>query len=84
MYHGKPIFFGPYLDPRRELCERLKSTWKGFHFEDSHELAQGILYLLKNPEKLERFGREARQVIDDEKGHLTQNIDYIGRILGMQ
>ena len=84
MYHGKPIFFGPYLDPRRELCERLRGAWKGFQFENSHQLAQGVIYLLNNPEELGHLGRQAKQVIDEYGEPLTQNVDYIGRILTLQ
>ncbi|RZB30173.1 MAG: 3-deoxy-D-manno-octulosonic-acid transferase [Desulfobacteraceae bacterium Eth-SRB1] len=84
MYHGKPIFFGPYIDPRKEFCDRLKAVWQGLRFQDSHQLAKGIIYLLNNPEKMKRLSREAKQVIAEYGQALNKNIDFIRNILTMR
>lgn len=84
MYHGKPIFFGPYMDHRKEFCDRLKAIWQGLQFEDSHQLAQGVIYLLNNPETMEHLSSEAKQVIAEYGQELNKNIEFIRSILTMR
>jgi 3-deoxy-D-manno-octulosonic-acid transferase len=48
LYHGKPVFFGPYMEHRKELSEKLKETWTGIQINNSGQLANGIIYLLNN------------------------------------
>jgi len=84
MYHGKPIFFGPYIDHRKEFCDRLKAIWQGLQIQDSHQLAEGIIYLLNNPEKMKQLRREAKQIIAEYGQSLNKNIDFVRSILTMR
>ena len=81
MYHGKPIFFGPYIHPQEEYCKRLKKVWNGIQFNDGLQLAKSTLALIKSPETIRRLSGEAKTIISENEKSLKLSIDYLINIL---
>lgn len=81
LYHGIPVFFGPYMDHRKELSDKLKRIWTGIQVNNSEQLANGIFYLLNNPDKSKLLSKTSRQLIKNNKQSLNRNVEFLKNIL---
>jgi 3-deoxy-D-manno-octulosonic-acid transferase len=57
LVHGRPIFFGPYMNRWTEIAESLKSIYPGLQVRTSSELAENLIFLLNH----EEVGRELEE-----------------------
>lgn len=59
MWKKKPVIGGPASGIRRQII----NGQNGFIVTSSEEMAEKIIYLLKNPKKKNRLGKEARRTV---------------------
>lgn len=78
--HGKPVFFGRYTHNFRDIAQMAKSAGVGFEVSDPDSLAQGIVELLRQPERLADIQQKARALIETHQGATQHSIEYILRL----
>lgn len=81
MYHGKPIFFGPYMEHRKEFCNKLKEIWDGLEIINSRQLAQNVILLFKNPNIIRSFSVIAKKIIAEGEESIITNTSFLRKIL---
>lgn len=79
---GKPILMGPQvLNFSRE--SELFSAGNALHFvNDAHTLAENLMLLMQNHHQRTEMGKRARAIVDENRGALAKQLQYIGEILG--
>lgn len=50
LVHGRPIFFGPYMNRWTEITESLKSIFPGLEVRTASELAENLIFLMNHEE----------------------------------
>jgi len=65
---GKGVLFGPYMDNFQEISQCFVSMGAARVVSNKEELMSSILELLKNPEKLEKMGRIAFEIVKGHRG----------------
>ncbi|MCK8824295.1 lipopolysaccharide heptosyltransferase II [Fuchsiella alkaliacetigena] len=78
---GKLVFFGPHMFNFKENTKMLLESEAGVQVEDSEELAEEMVYYLRNSYQLQRKGRQARQVILNNQGAVEANLHLISNLL---
>jgi 3-deoxy-D-manno-octulosonic-acid transferase len=81
LYHGIPVFFGPYMEHRKELSDKLKGIWTGIQVNNSEQLADGIIYLLNHQDKTKLLCKISKQLIKDNEQSLNRNVEFFKKIL---
>lgn len=79
--HGKPVFFGPHTHNFRDIAHLAKQAEVGFEVTNATELAEGILNLLRQPEKREQIAQRARELIAHHQGATMRSVAYLARWL---
>lgn len=75
--YGKFSFFGPYMHNFSEISGLMKERGGGIEVGNVQELVKKIEALLKNPGELERRGREAFHVVEENRGAVKKNMGLI-------
>lgn len=80
-YWAKPIIFGPYMDNFPFARDFLKRN-AACEVQNPEDLAQCVIELLTNRTRLSQMGRNARAIIEENRGAVSRAIDLIRRIYG--
>jgi len=78
---GKPVFFGPNMHNFPEISAILKDAGVGIEVKDGAQLAREALRLIGEPERLERIGGLAKEILHANRGALSRNVELIERYL---
>jgi len=78
---GKPVFFGPNMHNFPEISAILKDSGVGIEVKDGAHLAREALRLIGEPERLERIGGIAKDILHANRGALARNVELIERYL---
>lgn len=79
--YGKPVFFGPAMHNFRDIAELALRAGVGFRVTTSQELAQGVLSLLRDPDRLDRIASEAERLIAANQGASERIASELTRLL---
>ena len=79
--YGKVSFFGPHMENFAEVSRLMKARGGGIEVADVEELVSVVGRLLKDPEEIERRGREALQVVMENRGAVARNMILIDRFM---
>ncbi|MBM7622947.1 3-deoxy-D-manno-octulosonic acid transferase [Sporohalobacter salinus] len=82
--HGKLVFFGPHMFNFKDNTRMVLEHGVGIQVKDADELAEEMLYYLQNQEKLEVKDRQARQMIESNKGAAKRNIELAAKLIGVE
>jgi 3-deoxy-D-manno-octulosonic-acid transferase len=74
---GCPVLFGPHTHNFVAMSEALIETGGGWRVKDGKELYAAMHTLLKDPDKLNRMGRSAKEFIEENQGALKRVMSYI-------
>jgi 3-deoxy-D-manno-octulosonic-acid transferase len=82
---GKPVFFGPHTDHCAEVARLLLHAGGGVSVGDGAQLYDVARSYLRDRQALERAGRMARRVLEENQGateralaHITKALDALG------
>lgn len=78
---GKPIVTGPHLFNFAEISAALRSAGAMSVINDSAELADTIVGLLREAEKSEAMGHAARQLVEENRGTLDRLMVVVDSLL---
>jgi len=78
-YWAKPIIFGPYMDNFPFARDFLKRD-AACEVQNPEDLAQRVIGLLRDRAGLTQMGRNARAIIEENRGAVSRAIDLIRRI----
>ena len=81
-FFGKPIFFGPSMFNFREIAEIFISRKAAVQIHSPAELEKQIRSLLADENERSAIGKNARQVLEENRGAVERNLEIIGTILG--
>ena len=73
--HGKPVLVGPYMFNFQEIFELLTSRGVCIMTPDENAFEKTLFDLLDHPEKMEKMGRAALEVVHENQGATERNID---------
>ena len=79
--YGKTVFVGPNMFNFREDLAYFKENNAIIQVSNKDELAEEIIYYLKNKELLEEKGKLARKLIDDNRGALERHLSEVDFLL---
>ena len=74
---GVPVLLGPHLDNCRELADFLIEPGAAEIVSGEGELAEKILYLLKNEEERRRRGKAAEKAVASQRGAAARCVDRL-------
>ncbi|HEA47235.1 MAG TPA: 3-deoxy-D-manno-octulosonic acid transferase [bacterium] len=77
---GKVPLFGPYMHNFVESARLLIEGKGGIQARDREELLENILDLLKNPEKKEKTGKSAQEIVKKHQGAAERTVELIGKL----
>jgi 3-deoxy-D-manno-octulosonic-acid transferase len=76
-----PVFFGPYTDHCAEVAHLLVGSGGGVSARDAAILTQEIRTVLRDREALQRRGRMARKVVEDNQGATERTLAHVTKAL---
>ena len=79
---GKMVFFGPHMQNFRANVELVKHYEVGIQVENSDELTEKMLYYLRNRGEMQEKGRQARRMIEENKGAAGRNLRLFEKLIG--
>ncbi|MCP4666813.1 MAG: 3-deoxy-D-manno-octulosonic acid transferase [Deltaproteobacteria bacterium] len=74
---GCPVLFGPHTHNFIAMSEALIESGGGWRVEDGTGLFEAMKTLLKDPDKLNRMGRSAKEFVETNQGALKRVMSYI-------
>jgi len=74
---GCPVLFGPHTHNFVAMSEALIESGGGWRVQDGKELYEAMKTLLKDPDKLSRMGRSAKEFVEKNQGALKRVMSYI-------
>lgn len=77
---GKAPLFGPYMHNFVESARLLLEGKGGIQARDREELLKNILDLLKNPEKREKTGKRAQEIVKRHQGASERTVELVGKL----
>jgi len=78
---GKPVLFGPSIEDFADAGNLLVKSGGGIQIQNSREMAEIIIGLLKDPEKVKSMGVSARQAVLSNMGAAGKHADVIRDVL---
>ncbi|MBI5777876.1 MAG: 3-deoxy-D-manno-octulosonic acid transferase [Planctomycetes bacterium] len=78
---GKPIVFGPDMSNFQDIANQLIKENAAMSVSNKSGLHQALLSLLAEPERRNRIGTKAREVISRYQGATTQNMEFIRKLV---
>ncbi|MBW1892505.1 MAG: 3-deoxy-D-manno-octulosonic acid transferase [Deltaproteobacteria bacterium] len=78
---GKPVLFGPSIEDFADAGNLLVKSGGGIQIQNSREMAETIIALLKDPEKIKGMGMSARQAVLSNMGAAGKHADVIRDVL---
>ncbi len=78
---GKAPLFGPYMHNFVESARLLLEGGGGIQVRNKEELRENILGLLRNPEKREKIGDRAQEIVKRHQGASGRTLELIGGLL---
>ena len=78
---GKPVLFGPYMTNFSELADEMKQKGGGIEVRGEEDLTRMVSMFLGEPEKALEVGRQAKRVVDGDRGVVERSMELIGRYL---
>ncbi|MCL4176548.1 MAG: 3-deoxy-D-manno-octulosonic acid transferase [Verrucomicrobia bacterium] len=79
---GKAMVFGPHMENFEAIVKAFLAAEGAQQVRDSAELEGAIDVLLKDPERRQRVGARALQVVQDNRGAIDRTVDMILDRLG--
>ena len=79
--HKKPVFFGPSVFNFEEIGRILIESGGGIQIQDGQGLANKMLELLQQPQKIEELGEKAQQVVFANQGAVSRYLELIKELL---
>ncbi len=79
---GKAMVFGPHMENFEAIVKAFLSAEGARQVQDAAELERVIDVLLQDPERRQRLGTRALQVVQDNRGAIDRTVDLILDRLG--
>lgn len=80
-FFGKPILFGPSMTNFREIAEIFVSRQAAVQVASPAELEEKLKMLLRDETARVMLGRNARLVLEDNRGAVDRNLEIIHQLL---
>ena len=77
---SRPVLFGPYVDHCRDIAHQLLQAGGAIQIHQSQQLAVQLFRLLENPQEVEKMGRQALAVIQENRGVVEKNLRMIHQL----
>jgi 3-deoxy-D-manno-octulosonic-acid transferase len=79
---GKVPLFGPYMHNFVESARLLIAGGGGIQVENSEELLERVLSLLREKEERVSWGKKAQRIVSEHQGASGKTVELIGSLLG--
>jgi len=73
LVHGRPIFFGPFMNRWLEITEALKSVFPGLEVRDAEGFARNALALMSQPETVAALQKCAEAIVAEHRDAPLKN-----------
>ena len=80
-FFGKPILFGPSMTNFREIAEIFTGRNAAVQVKSPQELETQMRRLLQNEAERSALGWNARQVLENNRGAVEENLEIIKSII---
>jgi 3-deoxy-D-manno-octulosonic-acid transferase len=80
--HGKLVFFGPHVYDFKESSQLLLENEAGIQVQDKEELVLMLKKFLHNPSLMEKYSRNARAVIEKNRGTTDRIVMLLKKLEG--
>jgi 3-deoxy-D-manno-octulosonic-acid transferase len=81
LLHGKPIFFGPYMNKWRGIKSELMKVWNGCMVSDYRSLAEGIIRLHSDQALSLQLREKALQIVSPKGDFVNRSYQLVERLL---
>ena len=78
---GKPVFFGPAMHNFRDIAELAVREGVGFRVSTSEELAEGMLSLFRDPDRLASIASVAENLVSANQGASARIASELSKLL---
>jgi 3-deoxy-D-manno-octulosonic-acid transferase len=80
--YGVPTVFGPHVWNFRDAARRLIETGGAVMVRDADGLVPALLELLADPQRRDRMGSAARQLVRDQQGATQRTLHVLDELIG--
>ncbi len=80
---GKPVCFGPHTDHCQEMADLLIESRGGICVRNGQELTETLVKGVQNQDWVSHMGRNARMVIDENRGVVEKNVSLVEQVVGL-
>ncbi|MBW1649298.1 MAG: hypothetical protein JRJ44_01210 [Deltaproteobacteria bacterium] len=78
---GKPVCYGPFMDDFAEAKKLIEDAGGGIEVNNKEELAEKVIYFLKNIKKAEAVGKKAQKALTANTGAAEKHAKIIYDLL---
>ncbi|MBW1616595.1 MAG: hypothetical protein JRJ49_08710 [Deltaproteobacteria bacterium] len=78
---GKPICYGPFMDDFAEAKRLIEDAGGGIQVENKKELAEKVIFFLKNRKEAENIGKKAQRALTKNTGAAEKHAKVIYEFL---
>ncbi len=78
---GKPICYGPFMDDFAEAKKLIEDAGGGIQVENKKELAEKVIFFLKNRKEAENIGKKAQRALTKNTGAAEKHAKVIYEFL---
>lgn len=74
---SKPIIFGPHIFNFKDISDLLLERGGAIMVRNQSQLQDTVRWLLNNPQRRQSLGQKSRQIVEENKGATSRNIQLI-------
>jgi 3-deoxy-D-manno-octulosonic-acid transferase len=78
---GKAVVVGPHMENFREIANEFREEGALVQIESAERLGPETVALLQDPERRERIGRKARELVDRNRGARSRTVDALAGLV---
>jgi len=78
---GRPPMFGPSMDNFEQMAREFLEEMAAVQVHSGEQLGQAWVELISHPERRERMGRVAREIVERNQGATSRSVERIARVL---
>lgn len=75
--HGKPLFFGPFMNLWREITDELKQSWPAVEVLSAEDLAAGVTAVLAGGSNVAALRQATDRMLARHEGDVQRNVDLV-------
>ncbi|HJN42777.1 MAG TPA: glycosyltransferase N-terminal domain-containing protein [Vicinamibacterales bacterium] len=79
--HGRPVFFGPFMNLWREITDDLEAVWSGVRISTAADLTTAVVRALVDQTLAVRMERKIQEILAAHRDDVGRNVELVRHAL---